>query len=143
MNLATRLDEAMKEAREYGPKGISQSELKRRSGVPQATISRTLKGLTDPETDTIRKLATALNVTFEWLNEGLPPKHRAEGRTQTESKAGNIKLASNQDDTLTSPESYAELVLLFGNADRGAQKEALRILARAAKSGKASKGGAI
>lgn len=50
----------------------SQSELSRRSGVPQPTINRILKGggKRGPETETIRKLAEACSVTFEWLLEG-------------------------------------------------------------------------
>ena len=130
--IATRLDEAMKEAREYGPNGISQSELQRKSGVPQATISRTLKGTTDPEVDTIRRLAAALSVTFEWLNEGIQPKYR------DEKKAGEpdpgVKLASSREDAPVSPEKYAELIQLFGHAPQFAQKEALRILGAAVKS---------
>jgi len=67
MTIATRLDQAMKDARIK-----SQSALSRASKVPQATISRILKGggKNGPETETIRKLAAALGVSFEWLNEG-------------------------------------------------------------------------
>jgi transcriptional regulator with XRE-family HTH domain len=95
MTIASRLDEAMREAHEYGPRGISQSALNRKSGVPQATISRTLKGQTDPEIDTIRRLAAALDVTFEWLNEGIPPKRR--GGTSAPSLAHNPPAAPDQD----------------------------------------------
>lgn len=68
MTIGNRLDEAMRRA------GIrSQTALARSSGVPQATISRTLKGggKSGPETETIRKLAAACNVSFEWLSEGI------------------------------------------------------------------------
>ena len=53
----------------------SQSELARISGVPQATISRILKGVgaKGPETETIKKLARACKVSFSWLNEGEDP----------------------------------------------------------------------
>ena len=72
MNIGNRLDQAMKLARIK-----SQSELSRLSGVPQATISRTLKdiGVKGPETETIRKLAKACRVTFAWLNEGEGQPH--------------------------------------------------------------------
>jgi transcriptional regulator with XRE-family HTH domain len=62
-----RLDTAMRTA---GYR--SQKDLERTSGVPQATISRILKnvGRLGPETETIRKLARACGVPFEWLNEG-------------------------------------------------------------------------
>lgn len=70
MNLSTvssRLDEAMTNC------GFSQSSLARASGVPQPTINRILKGPNKrgPETETLRKLATACNVSFDWLNEGI------------------------------------------------------------------------
>lgn len=65
--VSTRLDEAMRKA------GFSQSALARASGVPQPTINRILKGPNKqgPEADTIRKLAQACNVSFDWLNEGM------------------------------------------------------------------------
>lgn len=68
MNFSTRLDEAMKKA---GFK--SQSALARASGVSQTTINRILKttGNSGPETATIRKLADACGVSFEWLNDGI------------------------------------------------------------------------
>ena len=56
--IASAIDEAMS-AYDSG-RGISQSELSRRSGVPQATISRTLKGKTIPEVHTLSKLIDAL-----------------------------------------------------------------------------------
>lgn len=67
MTIGNRLDQAMKAARIK-----SQSELARVSGVPQATISRILKGVGSkgPETETVKKLAKACRVTFSWLNEG-------------------------------------------------------------------------
>ncbi len=67
MTIGNRLDQAMKAARIK-----SQSELARISGVPQATISRILKGVGSkgPETETVKKLAKACRVSFSWLNEG-------------------------------------------------------------------------
>jgi transcriptional regulator with XRE-family HTH domain len=67
MTIGNRLDQAMNAARIK-----SQSELARISGVPQATISRILKGVgaKGPETETIKKLARACKVSFSWLNEG-------------------------------------------------------------------------
>lgn len=67
MSIGHRLDKAMCD------RGIpSQSELARVAKVPQATISRILKGggKKGPETATIKKLAAAVGVRFEWLNEG-------------------------------------------------------------------------
>lgn len=71
MSIGNRLDQAMKAARIK-----SQSELSRASGVPQATISRILKGAgaKGPETETVKKLARACRVSFAWLNEGEEPE---------------------------------------------------------------------
>lgn len=52
------LDAAMKDYN--GGRGMSQSELHRISGVPQPTISRTLKGKSIPETSTLTKLVAIL-----------------------------------------------------------------------------------
>jgi len=66
--VADRIDQLM------ALRGVrSQSELARRSGVPQATISRTLKGGSVPELDTVRKLAEALSSTSSWLVDGVGP----------------------------------------------------------------------
>ena len=67
MDIAQRLDRAMRDARIK-----SGSELSRRSGVPQATVSRILSGggKKKPETDTIMKLAAACHVPFLWLLNG-------------------------------------------------------------------------
>jgi transcriptional regulator with XRE-family HTH domain len=43
-----------------GGKGVGQSELSRRSGVPQPTISRILSGKNVPETTTLSKLVAVL-----------------------------------------------------------------------------------
>lgn len=57
--IAEAIDSAMQSMIVKG-KPISQSELSRRSGVPQATISRTLKGLSIPETNTLSRLIAVL-----------------------------------------------------------------------------------
>jgi phage repressor protein C with HTH and peptisase S24 domain len=74
MTIALRLDKAMKRA------GIpSQNALARRSGVPQPTINRILKGggRQGPATETLKKLAMACGVPFQWLSEGTGEEHRA------------------------------------------------------------------
>lgn len=65
MNVGDRLDEAMKKA---GYR--TQNALADASGVPQPTIARILKGggKRGPETETVKRLATACGVTFSWLN---------------------------------------------------------------------------
>jgi phage repressor protein C with HTH and peptisase S24 domain len=74
MTIPLRLQEAMNRA------GIkSQSELARRSGVPQPTINRILKsvGKQGPATETLKKLATACEVPFQWLGDGTGAESRA------------------------------------------------------------------
>lgn len=90
--IADRLDHLMK------LRGVrSQSELARRSGVPQATISRTLKGGSVPELETIKKLAEALSSTSSWLADGIGPgpdhpDHRPSSHAQSLDNAPNLPL---------------------------------------------------
>lgn len=80
MTIGNRLDEAMQLA------GFdSQSALARASGVPQPTINRILKGVgkKGPEAETLRKLALACRVTFEWLYEGIGAPQRPSTSTTT------------------------------------------------------------
>jgi transcriptional regulator with XRE-family HTH domain len=81
MDIGTRLDKAMQDA-----KVESQSQLARSSGVPQATISRILKGQgkQGPETSTLVALADALGVEIRWLQQGLGPQHRIRGAKEDE-----------------------------------------------------------
>lgn len=67
MNISDRLDIAMRRA---GYR--SQSALARASGVSQPSINRILKksGVSGPESDTIKKLAQACGVSFQWLLDG-------------------------------------------------------------------------
>lgn len=60
-----------------GRETVSQSALFRRSGVPQPTIARILKGSgkSGPETATLVALARALGVEFLWLQQGVEPKY--------------------------------------------------------------------
>lgn len=74
MTIAHRLQEAMNGA------GItSQSELARRSSVPQPTINRILNGVgkQGPATQTLKKLATACEVSFQWLADGMDAERGA------------------------------------------------------------------
>lgn len=62
----------------------SQSELARRSGVPQPTINRILKGVgrQGPATETLKKLAAACEVPFQWLGDGTGAESRAGGQQE-------------------------------------------------------------
>lgn len=75
MSIATRLNEAMQSGDGRGK--LSQTELSVRSGVPQPTIARILKGnmKKGPETSTLVALSNALGVEFNWLQQGTLPKH--------------------------------------------------------------------
>lgn len=80
MTIPMRLQEAMSRA------GIkSQSELARRSGVPQPTINRILKGggRQGPATETLKKLAAACEVPFQWLVDGTGVESRAGGQEES------------------------------------------------------------
>ena len=79
MTIPLRLQEAMNRA------GIkSQSELARRSDVPQPTINRILKGVgrQGPATETLKKLAAACEVPFQWLGDGTGAQSRAGGQQE-------------------------------------------------------------
>ncbi|MFJ3048532.1 helix-turn-helix domain-containing protein [Herbaspirillum chlorophenolicum] len=126
MTIGQRLDQAMREAR-----FPSQSALSRASGVPQPTINRILKGAgaRGPETETLKKLAVACNVSFEWLNEGIEAKGRrpkdnlALLKFQAEPNKENHKLA----------EEMVELITLFKDLEPEQRQMVLRATKLAAK----------
>ncbi len=105
MNIGSRLDTAMRAA----GFGTNQSALHRDSGVPQPTINRILKGKgkKGPETDTVRKLAAACKVTFEWLNEGIGPMVRTEAN-QERAHYGNDSPHTNEGSPVKSVEENEE-----------------------------------
>ena len=65
MDIAEQIDKAMKARK---PKPWGQAELSRVSGVPQPTISRTLKGKSVPETETLSRLAKTLGIKFDHVS---------------------------------------------------------------------------
>lgn len=48
-------------------RGISQSELARLCGTTEATISRSLNGVSVPKSDLVLSIANALNVSIDYL----------------------------------------------------------------------------
>lgn len=70
MTIGHRLDLAMKAAG-----FLNQKTLEEASGIPQPTISRILKntGKKGPEAHTVKRLAEACGVSFQWLYEGTGP----------------------------------------------------------------------
>lgn len=117
MNIASRLDEAMRDA---GFK--SQNALAKVSLVPQATISRILKGNSDPEASTLRKLAAACDVNFEWLNEGTGPKQR--GVVQVPHHGQPPVLATRHvDETVLDRLNAVEVLLVQAYRDLDMDKE--------------------
>lgn len=87
MTIATRLDKAMRDA-----KIRSQSELSRRSGVPQPTINRILKGQgkKGPETATLVALASATSVEVKWLQQGIGPQSAGQSGTEQPSQVAAV-----------------------------------------------------
>lgn len=55
--------------------GMTQTELAKRSGIPQANISRFLKGNTTPKRNTLSKLAKGLSVTEDELTGAAPLRY--------------------------------------------------------------------
>jgi transcriptional regulator with XRE-family HTH domain len=117
--ISARLDQAMQDA-----KIKSQSELQRRSGVPQATISRILKGggAKGPETDTLKKLADACNVSFDWL---------LSGRAST-SHQRPILVAAPAENEQASPDEILQLIRDFADSTPKDRQLALKTVASAA-----------
>jgi phage repressor protein C with HTH and peptisase S24 domain len=71
--ISERILEAMKDA------GFpSQTALSRASGVPQPTINRIINRVGTPETQNLKKIADACDVSVQWLLDGTGPKSRAE-----------------------------------------------------------------
>jgi phage repressor protein C with HTH and peptisase S24 domain len=87
MTIGHRLDQAMKAAG-----FLNQKTLEEASGVPQPTISRILKntGKKGPEAHTVKSLADACGVSFQWLYEGIGPMER-----QDDALSGIIKVTAD------------------------------------------------
>lgn len=90
MTIGHRLDLAMQAAG-----FISQKTLEEASRVPQPTISRILKntGKKGPEASTIKSLADACGVSFQWLYEGIGPMEQ-----QGDALGGIIRVDSDSAD---------------------------------------------
>ncbi len=109
MDIAQRLDQAMKDA------GIkTESALSRVSGVPQPTINRILKGggKKGPETTTVKKLAVACGVSFQWLVEGVGHKYKT--------TAGQEK--NQVEDVDIDGDQLIEMIFLFRQSTAEARK---------------------
>lgn len=69
MKIGNRIRESREE------KTLSQSELARRLGVSQPTVSDWENGKTEPSVDNLRTLAVELDVWFEWIVTGRGPRN--------------------------------------------------------------------
>lgn len=139
MTVADRLNDAMINA-----KYKSQSDLARASGVPQATISRILKGAgkKGPETETLKKLALACRVSFTWLNEGVVSRSDAESKSAKSAIPSN-NLTANQngvtaDEIIELIDAYktatsADRILIMRLAKSSAKKTSRKKVARPAR----------
>ena len=124
MTISNRLDAAMKMA-----KIPSQNALARASGVPQPTINRILKGSgkNGPETETIRKLAIACNVSFEWLNEAIGDPIRSK------SLVGDKETATTNEDASATIDEIFDLLnsyRLASPSDRSMILKSAKLAAR-------------
>lgn len=56
----------------------SQSALARAAGISQTTVNRLLKspGIHGPDSETVKALAEACSMSFEWLMNGTPSKKK-------------------------------------------------------------------
>lgn len=68
-----KIGNRIRESREQ--KTLSQSELARRLGVSQPTVSDWENGKTEPSVDNLRTLAVELDVWFEWIVTGRGPRN--------------------------------------------------------------------
>lgn len=110
------IDAAMK--RFDGGKGISQADLARRSGVPQPTINRSLKGRSVPETKTLSKLGTVLGAGYLGKTvAALVDNHYVNG-TATEKIAGELSPSAYIQAATNRAESNAEEAPALGLARR-------------------------
>lgn len=75
MNITKKIDQALRDR----SSPMSQAELSRLSGVPQPTISRTLKGITTPDLNTLIKIGNALDIEFK----GVKPEAEFERKNLT------------------------------------------------------------
>ena len=72
-------------------KPMTQAELSRRSGIPQANLSRIEKGKQDPAVSTLLKICSALEVSpAEVFKEDLPEPHLAFTRAAIERIASGV-----------------------------------------------------
>lgn len=92
-----RLNDLMQER--FGPR--SQSALARESGVPQATISRTLKKASAPEMETVVQFAKVFGVACEWLLTERGPKYVRDMRN-----SGMVNPGANVTDPQTDAEKF-------------------------------------
>lgn len=76
MSIGHRLEQAMKRAGYFNQQSLADA-----SGIPQPTISRILKNTAkkSPSGNTIKQLADACGVAFQWLYDGNGPMEKVGG----------------------------------------------------------------
>lgn len=131
--LSERLEEVMRELQIESPK-----ELARFCDVSEGLVSQWFSGMTKLGAKPLIAFART-QFSLDWIVDGKQPKYRA-GHEKGESRA--LRLAANQDDDQPSPETYAKLILLFGQASKIERKETLRALDKAAQARALRNGGA-
>ncbi len=105
---AARLRKAMEIA------GKSQADLVRETGIGKSNLSRYMSGKFDPKSDTVYKLATALNVAEMWLwGCDVPMERPVETKKEqpTEIDGLSEKRKALIDFAMSVPEDRAEMLL--------------------------------
>lgn len=113
MKISTRIREIRKE------RGFTQSDLGKRIGVSQPTVSDWEKGVTEPTVDNLRLLAVELGVYFEWIVTGRGERDfKHEVRQEGESYRVEIPI----------PDDETELISLYRKINSGKKEALLRFL---------------
>ena len=105
---AARLRKAMEIA------GKSQADLVQETGIGKSNLSRYMSGKFDPKSDTVYKLATALNVAEMWLwGCDVPMERPVETKKEqpTEIDGLSEKRKALIDFAMSVPEDRAEMLL--------------------------------
>lgn len=124
-SIAERLDALMRS------RGIkSQNQLARVSGVPQSTINRILKkgDAYSPEWATLKKLATALNVSVEWLTEGVDSLTARQRYPALQDSGLVIPGMPSPPDGLLNDGRISEAVAILNRLDDSGRRKVLDVL---------------
>ncbi|WP_136420318.1 helix-turn-helix transcriptional regulator [Herbaspirillum sp. ST 5-3] len=130
--LGERLKEVMKELQIESPKDLATF-----CDVSEGLVSQWFSGTTKLGAKPLIAMSRT-HFSLDWIVDGKQPKYR---RDYKKPQPQHMQLAANQDDETPSPETYAKLIMLFGNASKIVRKEVLRSLDKAVKARPTDKSG--